>query len=203
MIKAIETRYKGYRFRSRLEARWAVFFDALGIQWEYEKEGYDLGDAGWYLPDFWLPQVEMWAEVKPQHFSAVEIDRCWALCAHTGYEVVLLDGMPDFRSYFACTFDAHDHVWMNTLTGETSVVTDGGYPGGDFDLRVPWSDYIIGNGYLHEEHRFYGNTGEQDFPSPARWHAGDYPGDHSDPKQYASAVNAARAARFEHGERGQ
>ena len=26
-IKAIETYYKGYRFRSRLEARWAVFFD--------------------------------------------------------------------------------------------------------------------------------------------------------------------------------
>jgi len=52
IIKAIETRYKGYRFRSRLEARYAVFFDALGIEWEYEKEGYDLGVKGWYLPDF-------------------------------------------------------------------------------------------------------------------------------------------------------
>ncbi len=40
-IKAIETRYKGYRFRSRLEARWAVYFDTLGWKWEYEKEGYD------------------------------------------------------------------------------------------------------------------------------------------------------------------
>lgn len=28
-VKAIDTVYKGYRFRSRLEARWAVFFDAL------------------------------------------------------------------------------------------------------------------------------------------------------------------------------
>lgn len=36
MIKAIETSYKGYRFRSRTEARWAVFFDALGVRWEYE-----------------------------------------------------------------------------------------------------------------------------------------------------------------------
>ncbi|MCB6994492.1 hypothetical protein LI177_13475 [bacterium 210820-DFI.6.37] len=27
-LKAIQTEYKGYRFRSRLEARWAVFFDA-------------------------------------------------------------------------------------------------------------------------------------------------------------------------------
>ena len=52
MIKAIETSYKGYRFRSRLEARWAIVFDALGIKWEYEKEGYDLGNKGWYLPDF-------------------------------------------------------------------------------------------------------------------------------------------------------
>ena len=62
-LKAIETRYKGYRFRSRLEARWAVYFDTLGYEWEYEKEGYDLGDAGWYLPDFWLKSVNMWAEV--------------------------------------------------------------------------------------------------------------------------------------------
>lgn len=27
--QVIETEYKGYRFRSRLEARWAVFFDTL------------------------------------------------------------------------------------------------------------------------------------------------------------------------------
>ena len=51
-IAAIPTRYKGYHFRSRLEARWAVFFDALGIKWEYEVQGYDLGKFGWYLPDF-------------------------------------------------------------------------------------------------------------------------------------------------------
>ena len=64
-MKAIETRYKGYRFRSRLEARWAVFFDAVGIEWEYELEGFDLGEFGYYLPDFWLPQAEYHAEVKP------------------------------------------------------------------------------------------------------------------------------------------
>ncbi|NET47948.1 MAG: hypothetical protein F6K09_04310 [Merismopedia sp. SIO2A8] len=63
-LKAIETRYQGCIFRSRLEARWAVFFDALDIPWEYEKEGYDLGEAGWYLPDFWLPQQQCFFEVK-------------------------------------------------------------------------------------------------------------------------------------------
>lgn len=56
-IKAIQTEYKGYRFRSRLEARWAVFFDACGVKWEYEPEGYDLGDGLLYLPDFLLHGV--------------------------------------------------------------------------------------------------------------------------------------------------
>ena len=41
-IPAIQTQYAGHHFRSRLEARWAVFFDACGVKWEYEKEGYDL-----------------------------------------------------------------------------------------------------------------------------------------------------------------
>lgn len=52
MIKAIETVYNGYRFRSRLEARWAVFFDALGVKYEYEPEGFELPSGQWYLPDF-------------------------------------------------------------------------------------------------------------------------------------------------------
>jgi len=54
-MKAIETEYRGYRMRSRVEARWAVFFDTLDIKWEYESEGYDL-DGTYYLPDFWAMQ---------------------------------------------------------------------------------------------------------------------------------------------------
>lgn len=56
-IKPIETVYNGYRFRSRLEARWAVFFDAMGIEYEYEPEGYVLPDGSKYLPDFRLLNV--------------------------------------------------------------------------------------------------------------------------------------------------
>ena len=41
-IKPIETVYNGYRFRSRLEARWAVFFRAVGIEYQYEPEGFDM-----------------------------------------------------------------------------------------------------------------------------------------------------------------
>lgn len=65
-IKAIETYYNGYRFRSRLEARWAVFFDAMGINYEYELEGYELPNGMKYLPDFYLPDIDdgVYVEVK-------------------------------------------------------------------------------------------------------------------------------------------
>lgn len=63
-IEAIETFYNGYRFRSRLEARWAVFFDALGIRYIYEPEGYALSNGKAYLPDFYLPDLKIWVEVK-------------------------------------------------------------------------------------------------------------------------------------------
>ncbi len=61
MLKPIETYYNGYRFRSRLEARWAVFFDMLGVEYLYETEGFDLND-NWYLPDFKISDA--WIEVK-------------------------------------------------------------------------------------------------------------------------------------------
>lgn len=56
-IKPIETEYKGYLFRSRLEARWAIFFDMCGADWEYEAEGYNLGEGLYYLPDFVIHNV--------------------------------------------------------------------------------------------------------------------------------------------------
>jgi hypothetical protein len=74
-MKAIETPYQGHRFRSRLEARWAVFFDALNLGWEYEPEGFELQGGTLYLPDFRLrtPQNSYrWVEVKP---SIVTSDR--------------------------------------------------------------------------------------------------------------------------------
>ena len=57
-IKAIQTEYNGIKFRSRLEARWAVFFDAVGVKWEYEPEGFDLSNGIRYLPDFLLHGVK-------------------------------------------------------------------------------------------------------------------------------------------------
>ena len=63
-MKAIETRYKGTMFRSRLEARWAMFFDKIGFNYIYEPEGYVLADGTKYLPDFWLPDLKIAVEVK-------------------------------------------------------------------------------------------------------------------------------------------
>lgn len=46
-IKSKPTIYNGTKFRSRLEARWACFFDLLGWRWQYEP--FDL--QAW-TPDF-------------------------------------------------------------------------------------------------------------------------------------------------------
>jgi hypothetical protein len=51
--------------RSRLEARWAVLFETLGIPWEYEPQGFNLSNGQKYLPDFRLPTWNAWVEIKP------------------------------------------------------------------------------------------------------------------------------------------
>ena len=62
-IKPIETKYNGFRFRSRLEARWAVFFDMIGLKYEYEVEGFEMNGIR-YLPDFYIPSLDRWFEIK-------------------------------------------------------------------------------------------------------------------------------------------
>jgi hypothetical protein len=61
-IPAIPTKYKGVQFRSRLEARWAAFFDLAGWRWDYEPLDLD----GW-IPDFVLygQKRRLFIEVKP------------------------------------------------------------------------------------------------------------------------------------------
>jgi hypothetical protein len=67
-LQPIETYYKGYKFRSRLEARWAVFFDALCLKWQYEVDGFQLTNGEYYLPDFKIITINKqiwWVEIKP------------------------------------------------------------------------------------------------------------------------------------------
>lgn len=93
MIKAIETEYNGYKFRSRTEARWAVFLDSLGEKYEYEKEGYEL-PSGRYLPDFFLPRLDCWLEIKGIDPTTEETELCYELAMGTGKPVVMAWGLP-------------------------------------------------------------------------------------------------------------
>jgi hypothetical protein len=93
MLKAIETHYKGYRFRSRLEARWAVFFDALKEEWRYEDEGYVL-PSGLYLPDFYLPRMDCWIEVKGKPPIQHEIELCEEIVQGSAKCMFFARGMP-------------------------------------------------------------------------------------------------------------
>lgn len=63
-----EAIYSGVEFRSQLEARWAVFFDVLGWDWDYEPCHYPLGPNLGYLPDFYLPRLGLWVEGKGPTF---------------------------------------------------------------------------------------------------------------------------------------
>lgn len=96
-IKAIETQYKGYKFRSRLEARWAVFFDTLGLKWDYEVQGFDL-DGVRYLPDFWIPSYGVYFEIKPE--DEYDFRKPRAL-ADAGKTVYVLQGNPWPWEYMA------------------------------------------------------------------------------------------------------
>lgn len=96
MIKAIETRYKGYRFRSRLEARWAVFFDAMGMEWQYEPEGFVLSTGEHYLPDFYVAGV--YAEVKPDR-NLRGFEKAMQFAVDIKDSVIGLGGMPETIAY--------------------------------------------------------------------------------------------------------
>lgn len=127
-IKAIETHYAGCRFRSRLEARWAVFFDQIKLPWLYEDQGYVFGEKCWlpsfaYLPDFYFPTLNLWAEVKGDS-GRVDFDQlcCAAMELREGYgdnrwnngesrngeSLMLLGNIPfDDRGWYSHTLLGH------------------------------------------------------------------------------------------------
>jgi len=102
-MKSLPTKYNGVTFRSFLEARWAVFFDALSITWEYELQAFDLGELGGYLPDFRLPEwqynkarevMPLWIEIKPPTFKRIAFEKVQALSDLTGDVGALCAGQP-------------------------------------------------------------------------------------------------------------
>lgn len=92
---AIPTIYRGIKFRSRLEARWATFLDAIGADWQYEPQGYTAGGVS-YLPDFWLPEVAsrgvrsgLFLEIKPCVPTEAEQIKARMLALGSGKPVVI------------------------------------------------------------------------------------------------------------------
>lgn len=94
-IKPIQTYYNGYHFRSRLEARWAVFFNTAGIKYQYEPEGFDLKGTR-YLPDFFLPDFDVYVEIKPndEQLASKGDDMCHLFRDYTDRAIILCVGDP-------------------------------------------------------------------------------------------------------------
>ena len=113
-IKAIETEYDGHRFRSRLEARWAVFFNAVNLTYEYEIEGFEM-DGTRYLPDFYIPSLNRWFEVKGKPLSLDEIKKCEEFCRRLDNENIkfsVLIGSPNLCAVRVGDFSGIlEYVW--------------------------------------------------------------------------------------------
>ncbi len=223
MIAAIETHYAGYRFRSRLEARWAVFFDALGIAWQYEPQGFDSSE-NWalcgglerpvqYLPDFFLPSPYgrhhgLWVEVKgsvealrndaPRYYSMLDYSSPLPGIVNSECEGwgasgwVLLGDIPRDRGFgiFVHPIVQHNkglwHHWLVFFKG-------GGW-------SVIHADEIAQLHGLYSGHSYDPNSFLEQVLT-----AGLDARFLKTPRAYPdtlSAYNAARQARFEHGERG-
>lgn len=87
-VEAIPTIYRGRQYRSRLEAKWAAFFDRVG--WSHEYEPFEL--AGW-MPDFLLrgDKQQVLVEVKPITAFHPETSAKIARAAHaSGFDGDLL-----------------------------------------------------------------------------------------------------------------
>lgn len=97
-MRPIPTKYRGVTYRSRVEARWAVFFEAMGWAATYEQEGLDL-DGVWYLPDFWLPALGVYAEIKADAPTQEEAEKCQRLADASSRTVWLLAGSPTAGAY--------------------------------------------------------------------------------------------------------
>lgn len=176
----IPTRYKGYHFRSRLEARWAVFFDQLELGWEYEPQGYVL-DGTPYLPDFKLVLPDdslVFAEVKPTEADWHEgrhIRLCRALARDTGWPVILLIGAPAYRAYHRFAPDLAQNAFQAVFFR-------------DYEPKI-----VVADAYWWQSIVVDQRTGALDFAHD----------DHQARKSFGQglvdAVQAARSARFERG----
>lgn len=153
----------GRRFRSTTEARWATFLTFLDVPWEYEPETYDLGPLGWYLPDFWIPTLDMFLEVKPSRdASADEIAKVQALADRPGRRAAIAHGFGMPIDYFAgragfVTFDIVNYRSVSA-PGWLEVYRLGGRVSGSALCRcrcgavaLEWDDHWADAGHVADQ----------------------------------------------------
>lgn len=114
----IAQNYDGHQFRSRLEARWAVFFNEMDVKYEYEKQAYTLPNKVKYLPDFFLPKYNLFIEIKGQTPTNEEEIKCHDLFRLTGCAVAICKGLPCYDSY------AHSSMccWIESSENEVNPI---------------------------------------------------------------------------------
>ena len=139
-ITPLDTIYKGRRFRSRLEARWAIFFDAIDIGWEYETEGFQIGETK-YLTDFKLSsfgtvKVELYVEIKPQKPSIDEIKKCYEVSLKTDTDIFLICGNPCLPE-----FSELGNNW-NLKTGYVGLYFPSKITSRGIDKKTPFNYWI-------------------------------------------------------------
>lgn len=119
-MKALQTEYRGIKYRSRTEARWAVFLDELRVPYSYEPEGFDLG-GDWYLPDFWLPTPGVWLEVKGTEPTDRERRVAVMLAKASRCPVLIAVGAPPVTGDFTIRAVDGSGSWINAaFTGSMS-----------------------------------------------------------------------------------
>lgn len=215
MIKPIETEYKGYRFRSRLEARWAVFFDACGFKWEYEPEGYE-GDGSKYLPDFYIPDFDLHVEVKRNTEDGLNeiLEKCESAIQWGGpiKQILILSDVPEGKSvngglwHFPVIYwYATEPIWGWFFFSDA----DNEYVNGS----ISSSDYIYSRYWCVDKGKGIGAVSDAELRSIHYFYSQNMPKDQEDISKWIDiqedtnrlvfkALRKARAARFEHGECG-
>lgn len=131
MRRAIPTTYAGVRFRSRLEADWARYFDEQGIRWAFEAEGFDI-DGVAYLPDFYLPDLRTFCEVKGllDDESEIKVRRLAEWVEDRGRIVVLAEA-PAGKRWALVPADGGPLAWRGELArcplcGAVQFMDEGG-----------------------------------------------------------------------------
>jgi hypothetical protein len=124
-MKALGTHYDGHHFRSRAEARWARFFNALNIEYHYETEGYAFEGIA-YLPDFYLPRQDCFVEIKGQESTEEERKKTRLLALYTGKHVHTLYGsvwIPGESGAYQSYCDMPPKIWSYSTSGSLGDAT--------------------------------------------------------------------------------